>query len=228
MKHQKTIIVEFNGLAGLGKTTVANSLKEELRKEGYCVIGWYRHNFFHSLRPMFAIPYSFSLYLKVRRYADSIEPFRKDRKYVHWVNHFVRMYRSIEKHSDADFSISDEGIIQFLVAMGLNDRFPHTDLLDDVVKKIKSMGVYFVRVDCESRVDISVDRIMSRLPKGMYYEKWPKDQLTNQLQAEADNFAYLRSVFSRVFPDQLTITIDTLYAPEENAIKIKEIITKIR
>ena len=228
MKNNKTIIVEFNGLAGLGKTTVASFLKDELCKDGYKVIGWYRHSVLHSLRPMFAIPYSFSLYRKVKKYADSIAPFRKDRKYVHWTNHFVRMYKSIEKYSDADFAISDEGIIQFFVAMGLNDRFLQSDLLDAVVEKIRSMGVSFIRVDCENHVQASFDRIKSRPPKGMYYENWSQEELMCQLQAEAYNFECLRSVFSRIFPDQKVITIDTLDSlPEDNARKIKEILTDI-
>ena len=227
MKNNNTIIVEFNGLAGLGKTTVANILKGELSKEGYCVIGWYRHSILHSLRPMFAVPYSFCLYRKVKKYADSIQPYQKDRKYVHWTNHFVRMYKNIEKHSDADFAIIDEAIVQFLVAMGLNDRFPQSPLLDAVVEKIKSMGVSFVRVDCVNNIEAAYERIKSRPPKGMYYEDWSKDELTAQLEAETYNFEYLRTVFSRVYPEQLVISIDTQDSPAENARKIKEIITKI-
>lgn len=226
MKQNDTFIVEFNGLAGLGKTTVANLLKEDLREDGYKVIGWYRHSMLHSLRPMFAIPYSFSLYRKVKKYADSIRPYRKDRKYVHWTNHFVRMYKMIDKHSDADYAISDEGIIQFFVAMGLNDRFPKSPLLDAVVEKIKSMGVSFIRVDCDNNVEKAYERIKSRPAKGMYYENWSKDELTTQLEAEAYNFECLRSAFSKVYPGQQVITIDTMDTPEKNARKIKEIITK--
>ena len=74
MKKKKTVIVEFNGLAGLGKTTVANVLKDELRVDGYEVIGNYRHSIFHNLHPLFCIPYSFSLYWKVKicRFYSSI------------------------------------------------------------------------------------------------------------------------------------------------------------
>lgn len=226
MKKKRTIIVEFNGLAGLGKTTIVNRLIDQLRIDGYKVIDTYRHNKLHSKHPLFCIPYSFDLYRKVKKYADSIEPFRKDRKYEHWTNHYVRMYKSIEKYSDADFAIIDEAIIQFLVAMGLNDRFPQSDLMDAVVKKIKSMGVSFVRVDCENNIDASYERIKSRPPKGMYYESWSKDELMSQLQAETYNFEYLRSVFSKVYPEQKVVTIDTLDSPEDNAHKIKEIITK--
>lgn len=228
MKKKRTIIVEFNGLAGLGKTTVAGVLIDELCKEGYNVIGKYRKSLFHSKRPLFSIPYSFSLYRKVKKYADSIVPYKKNRKYVHWTNHFVRMYKTIDKYSNADFAIIDEALIQFLVAMGLNDQLPHSNLMNSIAEKIKSMGVSFIRVDCENNVEVAFERIKSRPPKGMYYENWSKEDLMSQLQAETYNFEYMRSVFSKVFPGQIVITIDTLDSPETNANKIKEIITKIK
>lgn len=227
MKTKKTFIVEFNGLAGSGKTTVANLLIDELRKDGYSVIGKYRHSFFHSKRPLFCIPYSFSLYKKIKRYADSIVPYRKDRKYVHWTNHFVRMYKSIKKYSDADFAVIDEAILQFLVAMGLNDHLPQSILMDAIVEEIRMMGISFVRVDCNNHIETSCERIKNRPPKGMYYESWSKEEMMSQLQVEAANFEYLRSVFSKVFPGQVVITIDTLDSPQINALKIKEIITKL-
>lgn len=224
---KKTVIVEFNGLAGLGKTTITNALKGELQKDGYKVIGNYRHSCFHSLRPLFCIPYSFSLYRLVKRYADSIVPYKKDRVYTHWTNHFVRMYKSIEKHSDADFAIIDEAIIQFLVAMGLSDHLPKSDLLLDVVQKIKTMGVGFVRVDCENHVESAYERILSRPAKGMYYEKWSREELLSQLKTEADNFKTLRTVFSEVYPEQTVISIDTIHTPGDNASIIKKIITNV-
>lgn len=225
MKKQ-TVIVEFNGLAGLGKSTVAELLKQYLQEEGYKVIGWYRHSFFHSLHPLFSIPYSFRLYNLVKKYANTIVPYRRNRTYEHWTNHFVRMYKSIDKYSDADFAISDEGIIQFLVAMALNDHFPETPLLDSIVERIKKMGVSFIRVDCESHIEVSCNRIIARPSKGMYYEKWSKEDITAQLKVESDNFDYLRSVFSKVYPNQTVITIDTMKSPEDNARMIKEIIKK--
>lgn len=227
IKEKKTIIVEFNGLAGLGKTTVANTLMNYLSEDGYSIIGKYRHSILQSKRPLFCIPYSFSLYKKVKRYADSIEPYRNNRKYTHWTNHYVRMYKSIDKYSSADFAIIDEAIIQFLVAMGFNDYFHPSKLLYDMVNKIKSMGVSFVRVDCENHVEVACKRIQSRPPKGMYYENWTKEEILSQLQAESNNFTVLRSAFSKVYPEQAVINIDTLDSPERNARKIKEIITNI-
>lgn len=224
---KKTVIVEFNGLAGLGKTTIANALNDELQKDGYNVIGNYRHSFFHSLRPLFCILYSFSLYRLVKRYADSIVPYKKDRVYTHWTNHFVRMYKSIVKYSDADFAIIDEAIIQFLVAMGLSDHLPKSELLNDVVRKIKTLGVSFVRVDCVNNIESACERIQSRPAKGMYYENWTREELIKQLKTEADNFALLRETFSNFYPDQLVIIVDTLNSPEENAKKIINTITNI-
>jgi ribosomal protein S3 len=49
-----------------------------------------------------------------------------------------------------------------------------------------------------------------------------QDELFSTLRTEAANFEYLRSVFSKVYKDQVVITINTLDDPERNANLIKE------
>lgn len=221
----KPIIVEFNGLPGLGKTTVATSLIEELKQQGYKTIKNYRHNIFYTLHHPFPELYSPSLYRFVREYADMIPPKGTKRTHVHWTNFYAQKYESILKHNVADFVIIDEGIIQFLVAMAFQDKMPESDKAEAIVRKLKTRGVRFVRVDCVNDVDTSAARIMSRPSRGLVFESMQHDELLRTLEAEAFNFEYLRTVFSKIYGNQLAITIDTVKSnPIDNA---KTIIKKL-
>ena len=212
------IIVEFNGLPGLGKTTVATSLVEALKQSGSKTMGNYRHSLFHTLHHPFPELYSPALYRLVKSYADTIPPKGKKRTHVHWTNYYAQKYESILKHNVADFVIIDEGIIQFMVAMAFQDRMPESDKVEAVVKKLQSMGIFFVRVDCVNDVVTSAARIMSRPPRGLVFVSMQHDELLRTLETEASNFEFLRSVFSKVYSNQLVININTVQtSPLENA-----------
>ena len=221
---KETVIIEFNGLPGLGKTTVANMLFEELEKSGYNAIRNYRHSFFHTLHHPFPELYSPKLFKLVSSYAKSIPPLGKKRTHVHWTNFYAQKYESIVKYSDADFAIIDEAIIQFLVAMAFQDRMPVSNKADAIVLKLKSMGIKFVRVDCVNNIENSVNRIMSRPPRGLVFETMDHNELIRTMEIEAANFNYLRSVFSKVYDNQIVIGIDTTVNPNENAQIIKNIL----
>lgn len=222
----KPIIVEFNGLPGMGKTTVASSLIEELKQQGYKTIKNYRHGVFYTLHHPFPELYSPSLYKLVKSYAHSIPPQGQKRTHVHWTNFYAQKYDSIIKHNVADFAIIDEGIVQFLVAMAFQDKMPISDKADAIVEKLKALGICFVRVDCVNHIEESANRIMSRPSRGVVFESMQRDELLRTLKAEASNFEYLRSVFSKIYEDQLVITIDTQLDPHENAVGIMRTLVK--
>lgn len=218
---KETIIVEFNGLPGLGKTTVADLLMAELNDRGYkTVSGKYRRNKFYTLHHPVPELYNLKLYKLVSVFAKSIPPKGRKRTHVHWTNFYARKYESIVKYSGADFAIVDEAIVQFLVAMAFQDRIPVSEKAEDVVVKLKSLGIKFVRVDCVNHVEEAARRIMSRPSRGLVFESMGQDELLKTLEVEAANFEYLRSVFSNVYQNQKVITIDTLEDPETNVQKI--------
>jgi hypothetical protein len=215
---KKPIIVEFNGLPGLGKTTVANSLIEILNHLGYKTVNRrYRRNLFYTLHHPIPELFNLKLYKLVSDYAKSIKP-RKKRTHLHFTNFYAKKYLSILKYSGADFGIVDEGLIQFLVAMAFQDRMPESDKAEAIVRKLKALGIKFVRVDCANDVETSVARVLSRPSRGLVFETMQKEELNKTMEAEALNFDYLRTVFSKVYSDQLVINIDTVNTdPIDNA-----------
>ena len=228
-RRKTPCIVEFNGLPGLGKTTVAKLLIEELRKEGYKVIDRkYNKNTLWKILAHFPKLFSISLYKTVVEYANTIPSKGNKRSHVDWTNRYALKYYLVNKLRWLDYAIVDEGIIQFLVAMGFQDRMPQTDKAEAIVRKVKDLGIQFIRVDCVNHVEESAKRIISRPSRGLVFEKMNKDELMTTLKTESSNFEYLRRVFSKVYSKQIVIEIDTKENPHKNAMIIREAIVKYK
>lgn len=209
-KQKTPVIIEFNGLPGLGKTTVANALINELLNNGYKVVDrQYRSNRFQTTRRPFPELFNLNLYRRVVAYSKIIPPLGPKHKYVNWTNYYVWKYKSIIRRSNIDFAIVDEGIIQFFVSMAQAEKMPESVLVDKVVLKLKSLGISFVRVDCENHVEEACLRVMSRPARGLAFERMSKEELFQSMRNWAYNIDYLRSVFSRIYDNQLVIPIDT-------------------
>ena len=102
--------------------------------------------------------------------------------------------------------------------MAFQDKMPVTDKADAIVKKLKSIGIIFTRVDCINDVEEAAKRIMTRPSRGLVFESMQHEELLRTLEVEAANFDYLHSVFSKVYENQKVITIDTIHnCPKDNA-----------
>lgn len=209
-KRKTPVIIEFNGLPGLGKTTVVNALIKELRSHGYKVVDrQYRTNRLQTTRKPMPEFFSLSLYRLVRSYSHIIPPIGPKQRYVNWTNFYAWKYNSIIKRGNLDYAVVDEGIIQFFVSMARAEKMPESVLVDKVVLKLKSLGISFVRVDCENHVEEACLRVMSRPARGLAFERMSKEELFQSMSNWAYNIDYLRSVFSRIYDNQLVIPIDT-------------------
>lgn len=220
-----TCIVEFNGLPGLGKTTIANILIDELRKDGFKVIDRkYNKNLLWRLAAHFPKTYNLNLYRIVKEYADTIPSTGGKRTHVDWTNRYALKYWLMKRFSGADYAIIDEALIQFLVAMGFKDKMPESGRAEAIVRKIKDMGVEFIRVDCVNNVEEASKRLLARPARGLVFEKMSREELLATLETEKANFDYFRELFSKIYNNQLVIEIDTREDPHKNAMIIKEAI----
>lgn len=224
LKAKKPVIVEFNGLAGLGKTTIADNLIENLNQLGYKTVNrQYNNPLCRILYHFFPKQINHELYSLVKAYADTLPKHEGlQRKHLLFTNRYALKYQSIMKFSGADFAIIDEALIQFLVALAYQDIMPQSEKAEAIVRKLKKMGIRFVRVDCINNVGLAAKRIMSRPSRGLAFEVMQNDELIRTLETEAANFDYMRELFSKVFEDQQVITINTINDPAENALKIQE------
>lgn len=218
--NKSPIIIEFNGLPGTGKSTIVECLDKELKSRGYNVIRRYSHRFWHKYHfTILSAFYNLKLFKLVRSYSSDIVPLVK-KLHVGNVVWYVRMYKNIEKYTHADFSLIDQGIIQDLATIAWREPLPCNEKLGKVISEIKKMGIRFVRVDCKNDIELSMDRVVSRTHIGHEFEILSNVELKTALSIQADNFSYIRSVFSQIMQDQIVVEIDTSVLPEENAIKI--------
>lgn len=216
-KRKTPVIIEFNGLPGLGKTTVANALIKELINHGYKVVDrQYRTSRLQTTRKPMPELFCLSLYRLVRAYSYIIPPIGPKQRYVNWTNFYAWKYNSIIKRGNIDFAVVDEGIIQFFVSMARSEKMPESELLDQVVLKLKTLGVCFVRIDCKNHVDEACSRVLSRPARGLAFERMSNEELFQSMSNWAYNIEYLRSVFSRIFDNQIAISIDTKDSVDNN------------
>lgn len=224
----KTIIVEFNGLPGSGKTTISKLLKKKLEDSGHSVITQYfRYYWQRYTIPFLIIPYCPKLYKKVRAYSETILPVQK-RTHMHSFVYFLRMYNQIKKYSKADFALIDQAFIQDSVSLGWLDPMPHSEKYEAIVNELKIRNVEFIRVDCVNNINLSMERIKKRPQIGHFFESINNSQLEEILKIQSNNFDYIRDVFSSVFDNQTIIEIDTQLSPEINAEIIKEKIIRLK
>lgn len=225
--NKDTCIVEFNGLPGLGKTTVANILIDELRKDGFKVIDRkYNKNILWKIAAHFPKIYNLDLYRIVKEYAETIPSTGGKRTHVDWTNRYALKFWLMKSFSGADYAIIDEALIQFLVAMGFKDRMPESDKAEAIVRKIKEMGIDFIRVDCVNNVEEASKRLLARPSRGLVFEKMNSEELLATLETEKANFEFLRKIFSKIYENQQVIEIGAQEEPRKNAMIIKEAITK--
>ncbi len=223
-QNKAPVIVEFNGLAGLGKTTIADIIIENLNQLGYKTVNrQYNNPLYRVLYHFFPKRLNHELYSLVKTYADTLPKYEGvKRKHIMFTNRYALKYQAIMRYSNADFAIIDEALIQFLVALAYQDEMPKTTKAEAIVRELKKMGIRFVRVDCINDVDLVSERIMSRPSRGLAFEVMQKDELIKTLETESANFDYMRELFSKVFEGQNVITIDTKRDPAENALIIQK------
>lgn len=227
LHHCRTLIVEFNGLPGLGKTTVAEALIKELTDSGFKVVdGKYRSCRWQTLRSPLPELFNLKLYKLVASYARSIPPEYSHRSHLNWTNYYAWKYKDIVRHCNAEFAIVDEGIIQFFASIAHPDRMPETELVHKIANELKRIGIHFVRVDCINHTEEAIKRVLTRPSRGLSFERMDRDSLNQAMGNWAANLDYLRTVFSSVFGKHTAITIDTHNSVAENVNRIKEIIYK--
>lgn len=222
--NNKSIIIEFNGLPGSGKTTIAKCLKEELEKERHKVyLNYYRSSFDNNYYSMLLHPSYWLIILKAYIYSNTFSYTKKIKRSFQLAS-FVRMYRIFVKDNDNAFLLSDQAIVQLFISLAHSKKLSDSPTFKSVLREIMLDTLPLVIVNCEINKDFSNFRIESRQKNGCRVESMTKQERLKTLDAQIVNFEFIRRELKEASPNTIQINVDTSLPVRQSIEMIKAVI----
>lgn len=233
---KKPVLVEFNGLPGSGKTTVANLLFNRFEAAGYNVEqreNTYLINRLGSIGRKWRMLKSGGVILPWRlfNFYLSIEPLRLDRlhqikRIYAWTSSYVRLYR--EGGRGWDVVIVSEGFIQAVVSAVFLDTFGKKKELQDLLGYFLDKNFNLVIVDCVIDESKASERILCRQGTKGRFDQMSVTHLEGNLERHNRNLEIVRRNL-RYMGCPETMKIDMEKSAEENCELVFEVVeSKLR
>lgn len=203
------LIIEFNGLPGSGKTTIAEALKKELEEMGYCVSTSFFKRSYHRYGKLVILnPVYWGLIRTIIKYSSFFEE-KKSHSTILRVVNFIRSYNDFVKSKRNDILMVDQGFIQGLISLAHQDLLPQISYFDEVLKKSKIDSFNLVCVNCNVNESVSNERIISRPMNGCRVETMGELERINTLKVQNDNLLFLRKRVVDLCPNIVCVDINT-------------------
>ena len=216
------MIIEFNGLPGTGKTTVASELKEILEQNGISSMFKYHRREGRIKRyASYLFDGSYQLRRLARKYATSIEggDLAEHLKTADILVYYYRMYRLFEKYCSDQVLLIDQGVLQGLISISHTDPIGSGKEIAQILKFFVKKKIVFDIVNCKNDVALSFERIRLRNTTGGRLDRCGDDVLGEHLAVQKSNFEIVRSVVAEnTLYEQ--VEIDTAALPQQNALKV--------
>ena len=192
---KKTVLIDFYGLPGSGKTTIFSLLTEKLRENGKLVDTIYGKGRTRPARqPVAKIMGTISalrFFLKVRPYLNK-RSFYADRTFLRiWMETCLVFYR-LRKAKHNEYIVADQGIIQAIVSLTANDDKANIEELVKIFLKNNKYEIIHVYVDIP--VEVSLHRLETRQNGTSRVEKLKYDQRKAALFSLSTKFEKINSV----------------------------------
>ena len=213
---EEPLIIEFNGLPGSGKSSIAQRVVMELEAEGirclrlYNRTKLYRHHRFSLLRP-----YCLKLYHVLTQYSGLLCP--QSRKYAKLsAAYYLRMYVDFLKDKPASVLVVDQGILQAFLSLGYTDVMPDSVFLREAYEIIKRVSHNMMVVNCSCPEDETMARIRGRKPNGARVHTMDEKELQDTLHTQTRNLDLLRTLSKSILNSGLFVELNTLDTIENN------------
>lgn len=216
------MIIEFNGLPGTGKTTVAKALNAKLYRTYTTRL---EHNYHVSnLRYYISCLFDGSLTLhrlayKYAKYATENGD-RDKLKYIWVLITYYKAYRAHLRRGSNEVLIIDQGIVQALISIHHGDLIKNNEYLKPILSFFQKKHIDFTSINCSNDKDVSSLRIKARNTDGGRLDVCDDAEREKVLLAQIHNFNVVRNACTESMNNCKQIEIGTLDTPEENASKI--------
>lgn len=227
MKSKRIIILEFNGLPGVGKSTICKELNKLINKEHINTVDGY----YGRLWNRYAHTVLFS-----KKYVHIIKCLANCRgcyydvvkNHVHAVNFAAtyRMYQNFMNNSDKQqVLIVEQGFVQHAISLFYNKHIPSESTLFPIWQMVKDAGNSLVSINCDNDINNVMNRLRQRPSKDSRLDMLEEDEMKKTLMIQAENFTLARKGRSKIF-EGTELTLDTNNTPSFNAEQIMKIIRK--
>lgn len=214
------LIIEFNGLPGSGKTTIAHQLKKELEKQNCYVTSRFFRKKYHRFGNLIVFdPKYWSLISEIFRYAKLLTKRRLFDRITSMVC-FLRMYKNFTVDFKNGVLVIDQGYIQSFISLAHQNELPNKNLLIGVLKNSRLNQMPLVIVNCHISTAISNNRIMSRMANGCRVETMEEKERMETLFVQEKNFTIIRDALADACPGLVLVDISTDEPVKDNVEKI--------
>lgn len=220
----KPVIIEFNGLPGSGKTTIALQLYEELIKYGNHVLDFNEYFFKNKRNKILIIKALFQIrgihvryllkILGLIQIRNKIE-LKKVKMVISAFLHFL-IYNYCVKIGNYQYIILDQGIVQNWVSFFYDTLISDTKTVKEIYQDIFKSYPYFYMINSEVNTETILSRLKYREHGTSRLDRLCDKDLGNIIEIQRNNFYTMRKTNEIL----KSVEIDTKQDPIVNVKKI--------
>ena len=202
------VIIEFNGLPGCGKTTIAEALLKRLNAYKATVLYDIPGGIIHRLFKAFvdgSIPFILYCLLILKDFKSST--FSEKKYYLMTAYGHYQQYLHFMNYSDKRYLVVDQGLVQDIISFAFRDKLENEKYVEQLINFcLKKYNGSLLVVNCSVSVETSLQRISkrgktdgSRLDR--IYRESP-EKAVETLMVQQSNFSCIRQILNAIGKDE--------------------------
>jgi|SRR5699024_8461497 len=212
-------IIEFNGLPGVGKSTLCNSLINELSNKSILIADLgdivFRNqktkldNYFYIMKVIFSIK---RINFNMAVFKFTLD-YRLSKSNIVYALRLIKLYNKLKTSMEKDefkYIILEEGIVQYITSIPHDKLIRKNENFYKLCDIIKKDFEDILQINCLLNVTELLKRIRNRNSLKNRFDTLPEDELKRVLKIKNENIKLVRNIFNN------EISIDTKKRLDEN------------